>query len=185
MPSNHLLLLQSGGPLLPASPDLPSLPPMTPGPTWPGGGFGGWETGLEAQQAPRAEWVGQTPSTPLPCLSCSLLASLLCPQDRPGQEGISEGIEPSPRAGQTSPAIGQGKRWACFPTDPSPRGSPQAWEPLPPLSHPLGRWSCPASISPPLSVPPRPTGSLGGSSHVLGHWGPPPASSRCHSSGEM
>ena len=56
MPSSPLLLLWSGGPLLPASPDLPDLPLMPPGPMWPGGrgGLGGQGTCLGAQQAPQA-----------------------------------------------------------------------------------------------------------------------------------
>ena len=73
----------------------------------------------ELSRFPVPEWVGQTSSahflilwswrTPLDCLSCSLLASLLCPQDQPGPEGTTEGVGPSPRAGQTSLADWAGK----------------------------------------------------------------------------
>ena len=75
---------------------------------------------------------------PPACLSCSPLASLLCPQDQRGQEGASEGIGPSPRARQTSLADWAGETLGMLPPDPSPQGSLQAWEPLPLLSHPSG-----------------------------------------------
>lgn len=39
-------------------------------------------------------------------------------------------------------------------------------------SHPSGHQSRPASTSPPSTLPQHPTWSLGGSSHLLGHWGP-------------
>ena len=65
----------------------------------------------------------------------------------------------------------------------SSRRAPPAcisWSPWP-----QGLSSCLASTSPLPSVPPHPTGSLGGSSHLLGHQGPPPAASRFPSCGEM
>ena len=102
----------------------------------------------EPSRFPRLEWVGQTSFTPLPlfpsrgappsCLSSSPPASLLCPQNQHGPEGPSESIGPGPRAGQTSPADREGKILGMLPPDLSPRGSLQAWEPLPPLSHPSG-----------------------------------------------
>ena len=63
-------------------------------------------------------------------------ASLLCSQDAHGPEGASEGVGPGPRARQTSPAEWAGDTLGVLPTDPSPQGSLQAWEPLPRLSHP-------------------------------------------------
>ena len=54
------------------------------------------------------------------CLSCSLPASLLCPQDQPGPEGTSEGIGPGLRAGQTSPASWAGETLGALRPDPSP-----------------------------------------------------------------
>ena len=60
------------------------------------------------------------------------------PQDQPGPEGTSEGIGPSQRAGQTSLADWAEETLGPLAPDPSPGGSLQAWEPLPPLSHPSG-----------------------------------------------
>ena len=114
--SSHLPLLISPASLL-----------CLQGPMRPGGGFGGQETDLGAQQVPWPEWVGQLPSAPLPVLP----------------EGPSH----------LSP-------WS--------QGCP----------------SCLASTSPHLSVPPRPTGSLGGSSYLLGRQGPQPVTSMCPSCGE-
>ena len=55
-----------------------------------------------------------------------------------------------------------------------------SWSPWP-----QGPLSCLASTSPPPSVPPRPTSSLGGLSHLLVHQHPPPAASRCPGCEEM
>ena len=96
MPSTPAPLVWGlGGPLPPASPDLPSLPPMPPRTHTAWRGFGGQGTGLEAQQAPIPEWVGQSPSAPHPLLLdgpshlflMTSPASLLCPQDPCGLEG--------------------------------------------------------------------------------------------------
>ena len=54
-----------------------------------------------------------------------------------------------------------------------------SWSPWP-----QGRRSYLASTSPPPSVPPHPTCSLGGSSHFLGRQCPPPGAGRCPSCGE-
>ena len=70
------------GPLLPASLVLPLASFLCPqGPTQPGGGFGGQGICLGAQQAPRAEWAGQSPSAPLPLFpeSPSRLPLLISP----------------------------------------------------------------------------------------------------------
>ena len=180
----------------------------------PGGCVGGWGFGSVEQKGPRRApllWpqrVGDhtwDPSSslslsehgkcplllscsqraPPTSLSCSLPAFLLHPQDQPSPEGTSAGIGPSPRARQTSPAHWAGEMLGMLPPDPSPWGSLQAWEPHPLLATPQGWQSCPASSYPPPSVPPSPTSSLGGSSHFLGHWVPPPESSSCPSCGEM
>ena len=63
-PSTPPLLLPEDPSRLP----LPDLPPMPQGPTRPGGGFGGQGTRLRAQQGPRPEWPGRSPSAPLPHL---------------------------------------------------------------------------------------------------------------------
>ena len=88
--------------------ELSRLPPNPP--TW---------VGLTPQ------WVGLTPSAPFPllwswrapptCLPCSLLDSLLRPQDQPGPERTSEGVGPGPRAGQTSLADWAGETLGLFP----------------------------------------------------------------------
>ena len=66
----------------------------------------------------------------------------------------------------------------------SPRGSLQVWEPLPPPSHPSGAPVLSRLHFSSPSCPPHPTWSLGCSSHLLGHRGPPPASGRRPSCGE-
>ena len=93
---------------------------------------------------------------PHACLSCSALASLLHPQDQHGPEGASEGVGSGQRGEQTSLADWAGETLGALPPDPSSRGSLQAWEPLPPLSHSSGtsvlsglHFSCP--LSPPTS----------------------------------
>ena len=69
---------------LSCSPPTPPASFLCPqGPTWPGGGFGGQGTGLRAQQASWAEWVGQTPSSPL----------LLLPPSSPDLPGL-RGTDP-------------------------------------------------------------------------------------------
>ena len=148
-----------------ASPDLAGLPPSSPGPTLPAGGFGGWGVGLGAQQARRTR-VGRAnalcscPAPPFPEGPSRLPlfispASLLCPQDHPSLEGTSEGIGSGLRARQTSPAGWAGETLGPLSPDPSPQGSLQAWEGIPPLlsATPQGRRSCPASTSPPPQFP--------------------------------
>ena len=81
----------------------------------------------EPSSLPGLKWVGQIPSAPLlllpswrappTCLSCSLPASLLHPQDQPGLEGTSESVGPGPRAGQTSPADSAGEMLGVLPPD--------------------------------------------------------------------
>ena len=69
-------------------------------------------------------------------------------------------------------------------SSPAPAGGslPPASPDLPGLSGTNPVW--PPLLLPP-SVPPRPTGSLGGSFRLLGHQGPPPVASRHPSCGEM
>ena len=92
--------------------------------------------------------------------------------------------------------LGEGGPWGVEEQPGNSAGSPcpSEWGKCPPLlscsswrappaylswsSRPQGRWSCLASTSPPHSVPPRPTGSLGGPSHLIGHQGSPPAAGR-------
>lgn len=63
-----------------------------------------------------------------------------------------------------------GRNTSCAPSLSSklPRVPPGVGTPPSP-SHPSGRQSRPASASPPSTLPPHPTWSLGGSSHLLGH----------------
>ena len=103
---------------------------------------------FKLSRLPVPDWERQTLSAPFPllwywrappaCLSCSLLASLLHPQDKPSPEGTSDGIGPSLRAGQTSLSDWAGETLGLIPPDLSPRGSLQVWEPLSLLSHPSG-----------------------------------------------
>ena len=79
---------------------------------------------------------------------------------------------PCPSGWGDCPLLLSRTSWRAPPTCPS-------WSP-----QPQGHQSCLASTSPPPSVPPRPTGSLGGFSRFLGRQGPPPAASRCPSCGE-
>ena len=121
-------------------------------------------------------------TAPLACLSCSPSASLLGPQDQHGPEGASEGVGPS----RLPQLIGQGKHWASYPLIQAPKGPSRHGNSSPLSTTPQVHQSCLASISPPASVPPHPTSSLGGSSHLLGHRGPPPpASGRLPSCGGM
>ena len=73
----------------------------------------------------------------------------------------------------------------CPPSSsPTPPGGPLRCLPLL-ISLASAHRSCLASTSPLPSVPPCPTSSLGGSSHLLGCQGPPPAADRRPSCGEM
>ena len=106
-------------------------------------------------------------------------ASLLCPLDQCGGgrlrgQGTGLGAQQFPwpewtRQLPSAPLL-------LFPESPSC---------LPLLISPAsGHQSCLASTPPPPSDPPRPTGSLGGSSHLLGHQSPPPGAGRHPSCGE-
>ena len=64
----------------------------------------------------------------------------------------------------------------------APRGPSRHGNPYPLPATPQGHRSCLVSTSPPPSVPPHPTGSLCGSSRLLGHQGPPPVAGRLPSS---
>ena len=171
-----------GGPLLPPSPDLPhpGLPPMPPGSTRPRGGFGGWGTwpgssagflGLSGRgKCPQLLSCSSGPGGPLLPASPDLPpTSLLCPQDQHGPEGTSEGVGPGLRAGQTSLVNWAGERLGLLPLIPAPEGPTRSGNPSPLSVTPQGCRSCPAFTSPPPSVPPHPTGSLGGSYPLLGH----------------
>ena len=92
------------------------------------------------------------PVAPPTCLSCSLLASLLCPQDQPSPEGTSEGVGPGPRARQTSPADWAGKKLGALPPDLSPPRVPPGMGTPPPSQPPL-RGTGP--VQPPLLLPPQ------------------------------
>ena len=114
-----------------------------------------------------------------PCLPLPISpASLLCPQDLRSPEGTIEGIRPSPRAERTSLANWAGDVLAMLPPIPEPKGVQRSGNPSPLSATPQGCWSCPVSTSPPPSVPPHPTSSVGGSSCHLGRQGPPPESCR-------
>ena len=129
------------------------------------------------------------------------LASILCPQDPPGLEGALEGMgwawelrklpepdwvgQPAGEPGRLPRLIGWGKCWAHSLLIQAPKGPSRCGNPSPLSTTPQGRQSFLTSPSPLLSVPPCPTSLLQGSSHLLGRWGPPPASSRHPSGGEM
>ena len=159
----------------------------------------------ELSRHPGPHWAGQTPSL----LSCSssaggplppplLFSPVSLPRTmRPGVGFGGLGNQPGSLAVSVGPS-----GWCTRSLLLSCSSGPGDWvgetlgelpmirAPEGPISHgnpsPLsatlqGRRSYPASTSPPPSVPPRPTGSLGASYHLLGHWGPPPASGRCPS----
>ena len=166
-------------PLLPdGSSRLPVLiPPASllcpQGPTRPGEGFGGQGIGLGDQQPPWAPVGGAItlhssptppgwpllPATPdLPCLP-PVPSRTHTAWRGLWRGGTGLGAQQAPQA-----CVGQGN--ALHSSSALPGGS------LPPASPglpwPQRRQSCLASISPPPSIPPRSTGSLGGSSHLLG-----------------
>ena len=129
------------------------------------------------------------PSAPLPFLPdgpshLSLLispASLLCPQEPMwpeggfGGQGTGLGAQQAPRA-----AVSRAVALCLSPVTPG-----ESLQPAPP-DLPCLRDADP--VWPPLllpaSVPPCPTGSLGGSSCLFGRQGPLPAGGRCPSCGE-
>ena len=142
----------------------------------------------EPSRLPGLEWEGLTPSSPLllfPDGSSHLSflispASLLCPQDPCGLEGALErGYQPGSSAG--SPARVDQAIAFCSSLAPPGGSLPPDFPDLPGLRGTDPVW-------PPLLLPPqppqRPTGSLGGSSHLPGRQGPPPATGRHPSCGE-
>ena len=180
-----------GGPLPPASPDLPGLPPVPPGPMQLEGEWGSLEgrgPAWELSRLPMPKWVGQSPSASPPLLPKGpyrlplliSLASLLCPQGPTQPGGALE--------------VG-GSAWELsrLPVPEWTGQSPSA--PLPlflespshlPLLISLASWAQILSglhFSSPL-VPLHPTGSLWGSSHLLGGQSSPPAAGRHPSCGE-
>ena len=128
----------------------------------------------EPSRFPEPKCVGQMPSTPLSllpcwgsppsCLSCSPLASLLCPEDQQSLDGASGGVGPGPRTRQISPA-----NWEMFSTflPSEPQKVPPGVGTTAPSQPPL-RGAC--SVQLPLLLPPQ-------SPHVLPvHLGVPPIS---------
>ena len=102
---------------------------------------------LRASPAPPGSW-----RAPLPCLSCSPSASLLCPQDQRGPEGTSEGIAPG-RARQASQADWASETLGALPPiwapeGPFRRGNPS---PLPATPQVLSGFYFSSPLSPPMS----------------------------------
>ena len=188
-PSALLPLLPKGPSHLPLlfSPLPPSYAPKDPRDLE--GALEGRGSAWELSRLPWPEWAGQTPSAPLLFLPqgpsrLPLLispASLLCPQDPHGLDGALEWGGPAWVLSRLPGPSGPGDR--------PPLLSCSSWRVrptcllLPP--QPQGCRSFLASTSPPHSVPLRATGSIWGSSHLLGHQSPPPAAGRRPSCGEM
>ena len=191
MPSSPFLLLQSGGPLPPASPVLLLASLLCPQDQCGQGQWGVLEgKGLawELSRLPGPAWVGETPSAPLLLLRegpsrLPLLispVSLLCPKTHMACTGLwrgctSLGIQQAPWAQvggaialHSSPSSPGWLRLPAYPDLPSLRDAEPVWPPL---------------LLPP-SVPPHPTDSLGGSSLLLGCQGTPPAASSYPRCGE-
>ena len=130
----------------------------------------------EFSRLPMPEWVGQTPSTllscssrraPPACLSWSAPPTPLpseCPQDPRSLVEALEWEEPAWKLSRLPGLSGPGDCPPPFSSS-SPRDPPTclSWSPWP-----QGCRSCLASTSLPSSVPLRPTGSLWGSSRLLG-----------------
>ena len=155
------------------------------------GGHGRQGTGLGTQQAPQPKWAGRSPSAPLlpllegpshlPLLfsprppSCAPRTSVARGMGGHGGQGTSLGTQQAPQpkwAGQSPSA-------SLLPLLEGPSRLPFLISPAsgaPILSD--------LHFSSPLSTPLCHTGSLGGSSCLLGHQVPPPAASRCPSCGE-
>ena len=102
------------------------------------------------------------------------------------------GVPPTPASEGRGPHLGaQQAPWARVGRAMALRSSPALLGRTPPAclswsSWPQGRWSCLASTSPTPSVPLRPTGSLWGSSRLLGGQSlPSPVAVRRPSCGEM
>ena len=110
-------------------------------------------------------------------------ASFLWPQDQCGRSGVGGPCRAGDWPGSSAASLGLNAPGDHPPllSCSSQRVPPAclSWSP-----QPQGHRSCLSSDSPPPSVPPCPTGSLGGSSCLLGHQGPPPVASRCPSCGE-
>ena len=148
----------------------------------------------EPSRLPGPEWVGQVPSAPslapLVLEGPSYLPLLFCPGLPPMSPGPMQpggglwGYRIWPRAGQTSPADWAGEILGMLPPDPSPRGSLQVWEHLPPLSHPSAAPVLSGlHFSSPLSPPTSYWFTWG---FLPSPWAlrSPPASGRCPSWGE-
>ena len=148
----------------------------------------------EPSMLPELKCVEQTPPAPLPllwswrappaCLSCSPPASLLCPQDPHGPEGLWRVGDPTWELSRLPGLEWAGDTLGVLPPIRAPKGPSKRGNPSPPAT-PQGRRSRLASTSPPPSVTPCPTSSPGGLSCHLGRRGPPSASCRCPSCGEM
>ena len=148
------------GHLPPSFPFLPSASFLCPqGPGQPGGGFEDRGSAWELSRLPGPQLAGQSPSAPHPLLPGrpSHLPLLISP--------ASFLCPQDPRCLYGALGVGE---LACL-----------SWSPWP-----LGGWSCLASTSSLPLVPLHPTGSLWGSSHLLGGQSPPPASGRHPSCGE-
>ena len=158
------------------------------GPTQPGGDLEGRGSTWELSRLPGPEWAGQLPSAPHPLLlegpsHLPLLvspASFLCPQDPCGLDGALEG---GVLAWELSRLPG-----LSGPGDCPPLLSRSSWRVAPAClsssPQPQGHRSCLASTSPFPSVPLHPTGSLWGSSCLLGRQSPPPWAGRHPTCGE-
>ena len=156
------------------------------------GGGPAWEP----SRLPKPEWVKSMPSVPLlPCSSVPggpLLppspvlsrSPSYAPRTNLAQRGPLMLQDPAREPGRLPWPTGQGKRWVHSPLSEPPMVPPGVETPPPSQSYLRGTGPVWCSLVFPPSVPPRPTGSLGGSSHLLGHWGPPPASSRCPNCGK-
>ena len=144
----------------------------------------------EPSRLPGLEWVGKRPSSPLlllqsgrpppTCLSQSPWSPSYAPRTHMAWMGLwSAGHWPGSSAGSAA-QVGRAIA-SCF-SSTLPRVPPTclSWSPWP-----QEHQSCLASTSPLPSVPLCPTGSLWGSSHLLGRQSPAPAASRCASCGEM
>ena len=141
-----------------------------------------WDLTWEPSRLPGLKWAGQSPSTPLllllqgpSCLPLLIsLASLLCPQGPTQPGGGLEGRGPAWELGRLPMP-----KWVGLTPSAPLLLLPQGPSHLPLLISPASG----ALILPGLHL--RPTGSLWGSSRLLGGQSPPPAPGRHPSCGEM